>query len=148
MAQTAKMQQHDQPQDCGQPAPGMGAFCWNELNVPDIKAAMKFYEDTLGWTFAKSELVKDDGHGSYWIASANGRMVAGVTDMGRRENPDMPPHWLGYIAVENIDARVAKAEKLGAKVMLPPSDIPMVGRIAILIEPAGAAIGWMTPAPQ
>ena len=45
----------------------------------------------------------------------------------------------------DIDARIAKAVKAGAQVMKPAFDIPGVGRIAILLEPGGAAIGWMTP---
>lgn len=141
MAPTATKQQIDHA-DCGQEAPTNGSFCWNELNVKDVKAAMKFYEDTLGWSFEKFKMDEGDDRGTYWIASA------GVTDMGQKENPGMPPHWLGYIAVDDIDARVAHAQKLGAKIMQPPMDIPKVGRIAILTEPTGAHIGWMTPAPQ
>ena len=45
----------------------------------------------------------------------------------------------------DVDARVAKAVKAGAKLMRPIFDVPNVGRIAILTEPGGAGIGWMTP---
>ena len=47
--------------------------------------------------------------------------------------------------VDDVDARVAKAVKAGAKLMRPIFDVPNVGRIAILTEPGGAGIGWMTP---
>jgi predicted enzyme related to lactoylglutathione lyase len=55
---------------------------------------------------------------------------------------------MSYIAVDDVDARVNKAVKAGAKLMKPAFDVPGVGRIAILMEPGGAGVGWMTPAPD
>jgi predicted enzyme related to lactoylglutathione lyase len=53
---------------------------------------------------------------------------------------------MAYLAVDNVDARVNKATAAGATLMRPLFDVPGVGRIAILREPGGAGIGWMTPA--
>jgi predicted enzyme related to lactoylglutathione lyase len=53
--------------------------------------------------------------------------------------------WMAYIAVDDVDARVKKAQTAGAQLMRPIFDVPGVGRIAILREPGGAGIGWMTP---
>ena len=50
-----------------------------------------------------------------------------------------------YLAVDDVDKRVAKAVKVGAKLMKPIFDVPGVGRIAVLTEPGGAGVGWMTP---
>jgi uncharacterized protein len=58
----------------------------------------------------------------------------------------VPESWMPYIAVDDIDARVRQAAQAGAKVMKEPFDVPGVGRIAMLTEPGGAGIGWMTPA--
>jgi predicted enzyme related to lactoylglutathione lyase len=55
---------------------------------------------------------------------------------------------MSYIAVDDVDARVKKAQALGAKLMKPVFDVPGVGRIAVLTEPGGAGVGWMTPAPM
>jgi predicted enzyme related to lactoylglutathione lyase len=52
---------------------------------------------------------------------------------------------MSYLAVDNVDQRVAKAVKAGARLIKPLFDVPGVGRIAILMEPGGAGIGWMTP---
>ena len=57
-----------------------------------------------------------------------------------------PEAWIGYVAVDDVDARAKKAVQAGAKVLQPAFDIPGVGRIVILAEPGGAAVGWMTPA--
>jgi predicted enzyme related to lactoylglutathione lyase len=54
---------------------------------------------------------------------------------------------MSYLAVDDVDARVAKATAAGAKLMRPIFDVPNVGRIAILTEPGGAGVGWMTPVP-
>jgi predicted enzyme related to lactoylglutathione lyase len=53
---------------------------------------------------------------------------------------------MAYIAVDDVDARVKKATKAGAKVMKPAFDVPGVGRVVMLLEPGGAGVGWMTPA--
>ena len=60
----------------------------------------------------------------------------------------MPEFWMAYIAVDDVDKRVAKAKKAGATIVREPFDVPGVGRIAILKQPGGAGIGWMTPAPM
>ena len=52
---------------------------------------------------------------------------------------------MSYLAVDDVDARVAKAIAAGAKLMRPIFDVPGVGRIAILDEPGGAGVAWMTP---
>ena len=52
---------------------------------------------------------------------------------------------MSYLAVDDVDARVKKATAAGAKLMKPIFDVPKVGRIAILTEPGGAGVGWMTP---
>jgi predicted enzyme related to lactoylglutathione lyase len=57
----------------------------------------------------------------------------------------VPEHWLSYIAVDDVDARAAKAIDKGASLIRPAFDMPGVGRIAILREPGGAVVGWMTP---
>jgi hypothetical protein len=56
-----------------------------------------------------------------------------------------PESWMSFLAVDDVDARVAKAIAAGAKLMLPVFDVPNVGRIAMLMEPSGAGIGWITP---
>jgi predicted enzyme related to lactoylglutathione lyase len=61
---------------------------------------------------------------------------------------DVPEHWLSYIAVDNVDERYKKALAAGAKEGRAPFDIPNVGRIAILQQPGGAMIGWITPKPM
>jgi predicted enzyme related to lactoylglutathione lyase len=120
-----------------------GTFYWNELCARDIAGAKKFYANTLGWTF---DAMPMPGGGSYWVANASGQPVGGLFDISGPEFTGMPECWMSYIAVDDVDARVKKALAAGAKLMKPIFDVPGVGRIAVLTEPGGAGIGFMTPA--
>jgi uncharacterized protein len=120
-----------------------GTFYWNELMTRDVEGAKKFYADTMGWSY---EGMPTPGAGTYWIAKMGKETVGGIFDINSAEYKDVPESWMSYIAVDDVDARVSKATKAGAKIMKPPFDVPGVGRIAILLEPGGAPIGWMTPA--
>ena len=119
-----------------------GHFHWNELMTRDVEKAKKFYADTLGWAFEGMEMPD----GTYWIATIDGEPVAGIFDISNAEYQGVPESWMPYIAVDDIDARVRQAAQAGAKVMKEPFDVPGVGRIAMLTEPGGAGIRWMTPA--
>jgi predicted enzyme related to lactoylglutathione lyase len=117
-------------------------FIWNELNTHDVKTACDFYSSLLGWRF--EEMPSPDG--IYRIAKLGDRPVAGVFEMKGKHFEGVPPHWLSYIDVDEIDKRVAAAKKAGATIIRDPFDVEGVGRIAILKDAVGALIAWMTPA--
>ena len=61
----------------------------------------------------------------------------------------MPPAWLTYLGADDVDATVEKAKSLGAAaVIMEPTDIPTVGRLAVIVDAAGAAIGIYRPEPE
>ena len=123
-----------------------GTFYWNELMTRDVERAKKFYADTVGWSYDAMPIPGDGG--TYWVAKMNDEPVAGILDISSPEFGPVPESWMSYIAVDDVDARVAKAVKAGAKLMKPAFDVPGVGRIAILMQPDGAGVGWMTPVEQ
>jgi len=118
-----------------------GSFYWNELMTHDAEKAKAFYASTIGWTFEATPMPD----GTYWVAKMDGTPEGGIFTLQGPEFAGAREQWLAYIAVDNVDARVKKAEQAGAKVIRAPFDVPDVGRIAILQEPGGAMIGWMTP---
>jgi len=120
-----------------------GQFHWNELMTRDVEKAKKFYAETMGWSY---DAMPMPGGGTYTLAMAGGKPAGGIFDISGPEYKGVPESWMPYIAVDNVDERVKKATKAGAKVMKPAFDVPNVGRIVILLEPGGAGIGWMTPA--
>jgi uncharacterized protein len=119
-----------------------GSFYWNELMTRDVERDKKFYSAALGWTF---DAMPMEG-GTYWVAKMGDSAVGGLFDISAPQFGPAPEMWMSYIAVDDVDARVQKAQSLGATLMKPIFDVPGVGRIAILREPGGAGIGWMTPA--
>jgi predicted enzyme related to lactoylglutathione lyase len=122
--------------------PAHGMFVWNELMTNDVEKAKTFYAATIGWTFDGMEM----GPSTYWVCKEGDKMVGGIMDMTGVTPPGVPPHWFSYLEVDDVDARAAKLEANGGKIIRPPFDIPGVGRIAILADPTGAAMGWMTSA--
>ena len=119
-----------------------GHFHWNELLTADVERAKRFYGATIGWTFQPMPM--PDG-ATYWLAIMAGKPVAGIFPTNRPEYKGVPEAWMSYLAVDDVDARVKKAIAAGAKLMKPIFDIPDVGRLAILTEPGGAGVGWITP---
>lgn len=118
-----------------------GSFYWNELLTRDIERAKRFYADAIGWGFDPVPSAK----GTYWIAKIGGRPVAGLFHLASPQFDGVPEQWMAYLAVDLVDARVHQAQLLGAILMRPIFDVHGVGRIAILREPGGASVGWMTP---
>lgn len=117
--------------------PKQGEFCWNQLMTPDLHKAKEFYRSLFGWEF-QSKKGKDI---PYELITAGGQQSGGLMQMTPDEVGKIPPHWLTYVTVDNIDNSVAKAQKLGAKVIVPPTAVEDYGRFAILQDPTGAAIG-------
>ena len=88
------------------------------------------------------------GGDTYWIVKLGDVRIGGIFPAEGPQWASVPEGWLSYIAVDDVDARVKKALALGAKLMRPIFDVPNIGRIAILTEPGGAGIGWITPLPM
>lgn len=146
-AATAKRpQRRSKPQGAqkrdGQRSWTHGAFHWNELRTRDAERAKRFYAATIGWTF--EAMATPDGH-AYWVAMQDGKPVAGLFPLISPQFDGVPESWMSFLAVDNLDERVAKAIETGARLVMPIFDVPGVGRIAMLREPGGAGIGWMTP---
>ena len=140
----AQMAAHQRDEDCaGQESRGShGTFCWNELMTRDVERAKAFYRETIGWSFEPMQM---PGGGTYWCAMESGKPVAGIFSLDSPEYDGVPESWMSYLAVDDVDKRVEVAIKAGARLMKPIFDVPGVGRIAILMEPGGAGVGWMTP---
>jgi uncharacterized protein len=135
----------DKDTSAGKPLPvpwAHGHFHWNELRTRDVERAKKFYAETVGWRFERT--ATPDGN-DYWLAFEGETCVAGFFSLKGTQFESMPESWMSFLAVDDVDARVTKAVRAGAKLVLPIFDVPGVGRIAMLQEPSGAGVGWMTP---
>ena len=111
-------------------------WSWNELHTRDIDTATKFYESVLGWTTTTFPGMMD-----YHVFNVDEKGVAGGMAMGPDMPAEIPPHWLTYFEVADTDASAAKVKSLGGNVMVEPTDIPDVGRFAVVSDNQGAAFG-------
>lgn len=118
-----------------------GEVCWSELICEDTKAARDWYAKTCGWSF--DEMPMGEGE-PYYIAKLEGEPVCGIMKRGPEMPAEMGSTWMTYLAVDDVDAAArGAAQKLGE-----PFDVPGVGRIAMVADPAGAVVGLITPAAQ
>ena len=119
-----------------------GHVIWSELNSHHPEAAKSFFSETLGWQF---EAMPIEGGGSYGIIKQGDHRVGGLFTMDGLEFEAAPDHWLTYVAVDDVDGRLAGAIEAGATVLRDPWTIAGVGRVAILRAPGGGVMAWMTP---
>ena len=117
-----------------------GDWCWNELMTPDAKGALVFYERVFGYSH---DAMKSPAGDYYVLKSADGKGRGGVI---QTSHADAPPTWMPYVRVEDTDAIAARVGPLGGKLMMTPTTLPGVGRIAALFDPLGAALGIIHPA--
>ncbi|HEX8791913.1 MAG TPA: VOC family protein [Polyangiaceae bacterium] len=118
-----------------------GSFFWNELHTTDPAAALAFYEKTVGFTH---ETMKSPA-GDYHVISRGGIGRGGVTG---HLPPGVAPHWLPYVHVADVDASAARAQRLGGQIVLPPMDIPDIGRSTVVRDTVGAVVALMKPNPR
>ncbi len=125
-------------QSAGEPPQTAGVFVWDELGTQDVEASEQFYSAVFGWTTVDM----GEEYGGYKIFQSGETRVAGVMKLQDASTPSM---WAPYVAVEDVDASVARASELGGSTILEPMDIPNVGRIAYLKDPIGAVFGIIKP---
>jgi uncharacterized protein len=114
-----------------------GTPTWVDLTVPDVDAARKFYQAVFGWEYD----IGGPEFGGYTTARLGQRTTAGLTGP-HPGAPPMPAAWSLYFATDSLDADVARAGALGAKVLFPPIVVSEFGGMAICADPTGGAFGF------
>jgi predicted enzyme related to lactoylglutathione lyase len=114
-----------------------GHFVWHELQTTDPGAAKAFYTALIGWGTHEYE-----GLGQPYSFLMQGEMpLGGVMQLPpEAAAAGAPPNWMSYVTTPDVDATTARASKLGATVLVPPSDIPEMGRFSVLQDPQGAVL--------
>ena len=123
--------------------PENAKFMWNELLTKDPEGAVAFYTSVLGWSAEEMDMGPG---GTYTILKTGGENVGGIMKMDGVQFDGVPPHWMSYVSVTDVDAAVDRVTSAGGTVQAPPFDVPGVGRIAVIADPTGARLSLMTPA--
>lgn len=108
-----------------------GAFSWFSLQTSDVEAAKRFYSELFGWNYRVDHM----GMGPYTTFRVGDVGMGGIIPVMQ---PGAPPHWNAYVTVEDADATAAAAAKHGGSLIMPPFDIPTIGRSAVIQDPTGA----------
>ncbi|HYO14116.1 MAG TPA: VOC family protein [Thermoanaerobaculia bacterium] len=113
----------------------LGKFVWHDLMTTEVDNAVAYYTALLGWGIKEVEM---EGYGAYKMIHAAGTEHGGFVQLGPEDA--VPPHWISYATVDDVDAATAKAVELGGQAPVPGMDIPGVGRFGVIMSPTGAAI--------
>jgi uncharacterized protein len=108
-----------------------GTFCWVDVGTNDAAGAKAFYGGLFGWEF---DDLPTGEKGTYSTCRLNGRAVAGLYDQAEE------PGWGSYIRADDVDRATGRARELGAWVLVEPFEVPGGGRVAVVRDPAGAAV--------
>jgi predicted enzyme related to lactoylglutathione lyase len=119
-----------------------GGWLWNELRTTEPTNALSLYEKVVGLTHRSMDMGPGE---KYHVLSRDGVDRGGVTGP---LPAGAPPHWLPYVAVDDVDATIARARKLGARIPVAPEDIPGIGRFGVLEDPTGGVLAIMKPLPR
>jgi predicted enzyme related to lactoylglutathione lyase len=122
-----------------------GHLIWYELMTPDGDASKAFYDKVVGWQIGEPVA---EYQGYRMIGRSDGGFAGGVLQLtDEMQQHGARPTWLGYIGVDDTDAAVASIEQAGGKALMPPFDIPKVGRVAMVTDPQGVPFYVMKPIP-
>jgi uncharacterized protein len=121
------------------PKPEVGHFAWKELPSKDPDASVQFYAQVGGFSSTKMEMPE---MGTYHVLESDGQGRAGIM---KQPMPDAPHAWVPYVQVANADQTAERAKRLGATLIVPPTQIPNVGRFAIFADPQGVPLGILQP---
>jgi uncharacterized protein len=118
------------------------AFVWYELMSTDVAASKAFYGKVIGWNM--QDMPMPDM--TYTILEAGKTGIGGLMPLPKEAAAaGAKPGWVGYVYAADVDAAASKLKGLGGTIHVPPTDIPEVGRFAVVADPQGAVFNLFKP---
>ncbi len=116
-------------------------FIWHELVTSDQKRSGAFFSQLFGWTRKE---VDAGPFGIYTLFQRDDQDVAGMMNP-TPDTPEKGSYWHSYIAVDDVDDCARRAPSIGGSLVVPPHDVPDVGRICVVADPTGAIAHLIQP---
>ena len=114
--------------------PEIGSMVWIDLTVPDAEGVRDFYAEVVGWTASEVDM---GGYSDYSMNTpGSGTTITGVCH-AQGVNREMPPVWMPYFTVADLDASLVKCAENGGVVVVPARSLGE-GRFCVVKDPAGA----------
>ena len=120
----------------GDDKPKPGTIGWRDITVPDAKPLADFYAQVIGWEIEDTDMGDYDDY--TMKVPGTGAHAAGICH-ARGMNANIPPQWMIYITVENLDASVQKCTDLGGEIIEAPRSLAN-GRWSVIKDPVGAVV--------
>jgi uncharacterized protein len=115
----------------------IGRFVWYELSTTDLAAAKTFYAAVVGWAVGDAAMPG----AAYSLFSAGETSIGGAMQLPETaRRMGAKPMWIGYVGVDDVDAAVGRLKSLGGTLYVPPTDIPDIGRFAVVADPQLATL--------
>ena len=119
----------------------VGSITWRDLTVEDAEQIRDFYKAVVGW---ESEDVDMGGYSDFGMNMPGGECVAGICH-ARGENAQMPPQWMVYITVADLDESIRNCRQMGGKLRTQVRSMGSHGRFCVIEDPAGAVAALIEP---
>ncbi len=119
------------------PPPPLGSIGWADLTIPDATAVSAFYATVAGWNVTPLSMGDYDDY--VMTAPGSDVPVAGICH-ARGKNAGLPPTWLLYVTVADLDASLVACRAAGGTVLAEPRSSGGTARYAVISDPAGAAV--------
>ena len=116
----------------------VGSFVWYDLMSTNVDRSLDFYTQLFGWTNTPMEM---PGLGTYQRLSTRGIPLGGINRLDPTYG--IPSYWVPYVSVSDVDATCDAGKRGFGTVRVAPTDIPQVGRFAVLGDPKGASIALL-----
>ncbi len=117
-----------------------GTSTWLDLSTRHLESAKTFYTGLFGWAF--EDLGDDFGH--YHLIRNDGALVGGLMDVSGMTCPEggeLSSEWGIFLAVDDVDTRLAEVTASGGTVVVPAENVGDSGRMAVVLDPTGAMVG-------
>jgi predicted enzyme related to lactoylglutathione lyase len=117
--------------------PRVGTIAWTDLTVPDAATVRDFYAKVVGWRHKPVDMGGYDDLNM--LPPSDGGPIAGICN-ARGANADLPPQWLNYIVVADLDESIRNCRELGGSVIAGPKTMDATSRYCVIRDPAGAVV--------
>jgi predicted enzyme related to lactoylglutathione lyase len=122
------------------PSPAIGTIAGFDLTVPDAESVRDFYAAVIGWT---SDPFDMGGYADYFMKSPETDAISAGIVHDRGENADLPPQWIAYIVVADLEASLARCRELGGELLTPIKGSEGASHYCVIRDPAGAVLALM-----
>lgn len=120
----------------------IGSIIWIDLTVDQAEDVRDFYAEVVGWEFDPVDM---GGYNDFNMLSPGSEEASAGICFRRGMNADLPPLWLVYISVADLEESIHQCEKLGGRVVSGPKGEPGTGRYCVIQDPAGAVAALFQP---